>query len=129
MHSAMHSVMHLGLMASHCLSGVCRALRDSLTDNEGKGFIKVVVDAKTDKVLGIHLVGPEVAEILQVLFFLPCLLPCVLPRMLPCLLPCFFPCLLPCLFCPLNVPQTFIARALAFQYLCQRPSDLHLAEG
>ncbi|DBB10474.1 TPA: hypothetical protein ACH3X3_002016 [Trebouxia sp. C0006] len=41
------------------------ALRDSLTENEGKGFIKVVVDAKTDKVLGIHLVGPEVAEILQ----------------------------------------------------------------
>ena len=28
--------------------------------------MKVVVDAKTDKVLGIHLVGPEVAEILQV---------------------------------------------------------------
>ena len=26
----------------------------------------MVVDAKTDKVLGIHLVGPEVAEILQV---------------------------------------------------------------
>ena len=43
-----------------------RALKDSLTDNEGKGFIKIVVDAKTDKVLGIHLVGPEVAEILQV---------------------------------------------------------------
>ena len=44
----------------------CRSLKDSLTDNEGKGFIKVVVNAKTDKVLGIHLVGPEVAEILQV---------------------------------------------------------------
>ena len=44
----------------------CRALKDSLTDNEGKGFIKVVVNAKTDRVLGIHLVGPEVAEILQV---------------------------------------------------------------
>ncbi len=69
--------MLLGLMASHCLSGICRALRDSLTENEGKGFIKVVVDAKTDKVLGIHLVGPEVAEILQVLRLLPCLLPCL----------------------------------------------------
>ena len=44
----------------------CRALKDSLTDNEGKGHIKVVVDAKSDRVLGIHLVGPEVAEILQV---------------------------------------------------------------
>ena len=43
-----------------------RALKDSLTDNEGKGFIKIVVDAKSDRVLGIHLVGPEVAEILQV---------------------------------------------------------------
>lgn len=45
---------------------ICRALKDSLTDNEGKGHIKVVVDAKSDRVLGIHLVGPEVAEILQV---------------------------------------------------------------
>ena len=44
----------------------CRALKDSLTDNDVKGFIKVVVCAKSDKVLGIHLVGPEVAEILQV---------------------------------------------------------------
>ncbi len=76
--------MLCGVRASDWLCGICRALRDSLTDNEGKGFIKVVVDAKTDKVLGIHLVGPEVAEILQV----------------PCLLPCFFPCLLPCLFSP-----------------------------
>ena len=50
-----------------------RALKDSLTDNEGKGFIKIVVDAKSDRVLGIHLVGPEVAEILQVgLFASPC---------------------------------------------------------
>ena len=45
---------------------VCSALKNSLTDSEEKGFIKVVVDSKTDKVLGIHLVGPEVAEILQV---------------------------------------------------------------
>ena len=63
--------MFLGVMVSHCLSCICRALKDSLTDNEGKGFLKVVVDAKTDKVLGIHLVGPEVAEILQVPCFLP----------------------------------------------------------
>ena len=56
--------------------GPCRALRDSLTGNEGKGFIKVVVNAQTDKVLGIHLVGPEVAEILQVAYshfvYCPC---------------------------------------------------------
>ena len=45
---------------------VYSALKNSLTDSEEKGFIKVVVDSKTDKVLGIHLVGPEVAEILQV---------------------------------------------------------------
>lgn len=44
----------------------CRSLKNSLTDNDLKGMMKVVVDAKTDKVLGIHLVGPEVAEILQV---------------------------------------------------------------
>eukprot|EP00891_Asterochloris_glomerata_P007600 jgi/Astpho2/7600/Aster-02504 len=41
------------------------SLKNSLTDNDLKGMMKVVVDAKTDKVLGIHLVGPEVAEILQ----------------------------------------------------------------
>lgn len=53
-------------MFQRYLADCCRALKDSLTDNEGKGFIKVVVCAKSDKVLGIHLVGPEVAEILQV---------------------------------------------------------------
>ncbi len=62
----------MGLSVTRC----CRALKDSLTDNEGKGFIKVVVDAKTDKVLGIHLVGPEVAEILQVLSKLTHILTC-----------------------------------------------------
>ena len=53
-------------MACPLVLTTCRALKDSLTDNEGKGHIKVVVDAKSDRVLGIHLVGPEVAEILQV---------------------------------------------------------------
>ena len=47
-------------------SAACSSLKNSLTDNDLKGMFKVVVDAKTDKVLGIHLVGPEVAEILQV---------------------------------------------------------------
>ena len=101
-----------GVRASHCLSGICRALKDSLTDNEGKGFIKVVVDAKTDKVLGIHLVGPEVAEILQVTYLSPacycaccahacasyhaslpaCYLTCLLPYLLVTLPACYHAC-------------------------------------
>jgi dihydrolipoamide dehydrogenase len=30
---------------------------------EGDGFVKVVADAKTDEVLGVHMVGPEVTEL------------------------------------------------------------------
>ena len=37
--------------------------------------MKVVVNGLNDKVVGIHLVGAEVAEILQVTFFTTCLEP------------------------------------------------------
>jgi dihydrolipoamide dehydrogenase len=30
---------------------------------EGDGFVTVVADAKTDEVLGVHMVGPEVTEL------------------------------------------------------------------
>jgi dihydrolipoamide dehydrogenase len=30
---------------------------------EGDGFVKIVADAKTDEVLGVHMVGPEVTEL------------------------------------------------------------------
>ena len=31
---------------------------------EPRGFVKLVVDAKTDELLGAHLIGPEVTELL-----------------------------------------------------------------
>ena len=31
--------------------------------NETEGWVKVVADAKTDKVLGVHMIGPEVTEL------------------------------------------------------------------
>jgi len=37
----------------------------SLTDNQERTLMKLVVDVKTDKVLGCHMVGPEAGEIIQ----------------------------------------------------------------
>lgn len=37
-----------------------------MSGHEGKGLMKVIVNDQNDKVVGIHLVGAEVAEILQV---------------------------------------------------------------
>lgn len=37
----------------------------ALTDSEEKTLMKLVVDGKTDKVLGAHMVGPDAAEIIQ----------------------------------------------------------------
>ena len=48
-----------------CFSGLCRPLKDTLSGHEGKGLMKVIVNATNDRVVGIHLVGAEVAEILQ----------------------------------------------------------------
>ncbi|MEY2746969.1 MAG: dihydrolipoyl dehydrogenase [Planctomycetota bacterium] len=31
---------------------------------ETEGFVKIVVDAKTDEILGVHMVGPEVTELI-----------------------------------------------------------------
>jgi dihydrolipoamide dehydrogenase len=35
----------------------------ALSLNETEGWCKVIADAKTDKVLGVHMIGPEVTEL------------------------------------------------------------------
>ncbi len=40
-------------------------LRHTLSGNSEKTFLKMLVDAKTDKVLGIHMLGPDAGEIIQ----------------------------------------------------------------
>lgn len=42
-----------------------RALRNTLSGNPGRIYMKLVVDARTDRVLGAHMVGPEAGEIIQ----------------------------------------------------------------
>ena len=42
-----------------------RHLKHSLTESEEKTFMKLVVDNKTDKVIGCHMVGKDVGEIIQ----------------------------------------------------------------
>src|SRR5690606_3833994 len=36
----------------------------ALSINEAEGWVKVVADKKTDKVLGVHMIGPEVTELI-----------------------------------------------------------------
>ena len=36
----------------------------ALSINEAEGWCKVVADAKTDKILGVHMIGPEVTELI-----------------------------------------------------------------
>lgn len=42
-----------------------RPMKLSLTECQERTLMKLVVDAKTDKVLGCHMVGPEAGEIVQ----------------------------------------------------------------
>ncbi|VXD00748.1 Glutathione reductase [Pseudomonas sp. 8Z] len=42
-----------------------RPMKLTLTDNQERTLMKLVVDAKTDRVLGCHMVGPEAGEIVQ----------------------------------------------------------------
>ena len=46
-----------------------RPMKLTLTECQERTLMKLVVDAKTDKVLGCHMVGPEAGEIVQVLAF------------------------------------------------------------
>lgn len=42
-----------------------RPMKLSLTDNQERTLMKLVVDAKSDRVLGCHMVGPDAGEIVQ----------------------------------------------------------------
>ncbi|SFX50084.1 glutathione-disulfide reductase [Pseudomonas sp. NFACC36] len=42
-----------------------RPMKLSLTDSQERTLMKLVVDARTDKVLGCHMVGPDAGEIVQ----------------------------------------------------------------
>ena len=42
-----------------------RPLKYTVTDIDKKTFMKIVVDAKTDKVLGVHAVGDDASEMMQ----------------------------------------------------------------
>jgi glutathione reductase (NADPH) len=42
-----------------------KPLKHTLSGRDERSFMKLVVDAKTDRVLGAHMVGPEAAEIIQ----------------------------------------------------------------
>ena len=33
-------------------------------NHEAEGFVKVIADAKTDRVLGVHMIGPSVSEMI-----------------------------------------------------------------
>ncbi len=36
----------------------------ALSMNETEGFVKVIADAKTDELLGVHMIGPDVSELI-----------------------------------------------------------------
>lgn len=40
-------------------------MKHSLTDSEEKTFMKMIVHKKTDRVIGVHMVGPDAGEIIQ----------------------------------------------------------------
>ncbi|MGL4440863.1 MAG: glutathione-disulfide reductase [Bosea sp. (in: a-proteobacteria)] len=42
-----------------------RAMRATMTGREDRTYMKLVVDAATDKVLGAHMLGPDAGEIIQ----------------------------------------------------------------
>ncbi|MFN4355873.1 glutathione-disulfide reductase [Parvibaculum sp.] len=42
-----------------------RAMKNTLSGSQERTFMKLIVDAKTDKVLGVHLMGPGSGELIQ----------------------------------------------------------------
>ncbi len=42
-----------------------RGLKHTLTDNTERSFMKLIVDQASDRVVGVHMVGPEAGEIVQ----------------------------------------------------------------
>lgn len=43
-----------------------KPMRNGFSGNEVRGFYKIIVDATTDRVVGMHCVGPDSGEIMQV---------------------------------------------------------------
>ena len=41
-------------------------MQNTISKNEGKALMKLVVNTDDDQLLGAHMVGPEAAEILMV---------------------------------------------------------------
>src|SRR5207253_10108218 len=42
-----------------------RPMKSTLTGNQQRVFMKLVVEAATDKVVGVHMVGDDAAELIQ----------------------------------------------------------------
>jgi glutathione reductase (NADPH) len=42
-----------------------RALKHTLTNGEERTYMKLIVDRKTDRVVGLHMVGPDAGEMVQ----------------------------------------------------------------
>jgi len=42
-----------------------RPMKNTISGNPGRAFMKLLVDSNTDKVVGVHMVGPDAAEIMQ----------------------------------------------------------------
>jgi len=41
-------------------------MKNTVSGNEARGFMKLIVDSDNDTVVGIHMIGPDCAEIMQV---------------------------------------------------------------
>ena len=44
---------------------IYRAMKHTLSGSDEKNMMKIIVDRKTDVVVGVHMVGPEAGEIIQ----------------------------------------------------------------
>jgi glutathione reductase (NADPH) len=42
-----------------------RAMKHTLSGRDEKTFMKLIVDAASDRVVGVHMVGPDAGEIIQ----------------------------------------------------------------
>ena len=40
-------------------------MKNTLSGNPEKSFMKLIVDKESDKVLGVHMIGPDAGEIIQ----------------------------------------------------------------
>ena len=55
-----HDTHELLIFKSHF-----RPMKNTLSGNPEKSFMKLIVDKETDKVLGVHMIGPDAGEIIQ----------------------------------------------------------------